>query len=111
MDNNVNSAIRETILDGRFAEFWFLNNGITIVCDQVIGQRNGCHAINLKNPKIVNGGQTARVLFETLTVLLTKEGGAISVKIIEFADNALIEKIAIASNSQSRNIGARSKSL
>jgi hypothetical protein len=105
MDNNVNSAIRETILDGRFNEFWFLNNGITIVCDQVIGLRNGCHSINLKNPKIVNGGQTARVLFETLTNLLAKEGGAISVKIIETADESFIEKIAISSNSQSRIFG------
>lgn len=105
MDNNVNAAIRETILDGRFGEFWFLNNGITIVCDQVIGQRNGRYSINLKNPKIVNGGQTARVLFETLTDLLTKEGGAISVKIVESADHNFIEKIAIASNSQSRIFG------
>ena len=45
------------------------------------------------------------MIFENMSELLKKEGGAVSVKIIETADEDLIEKIAISSNSQSRIFG------
>jgi hypothetical protein len=104
LDNSVNSAIRDTIISGRAERFWSLNNGITIVCDQIIGMRNGFHALNLKNTKIVNGGQTACVVFDALK-MLGNDRGSVAIKIIETDEEKLIEEIAISTNSQSRIYG------
>jgi hypothetical protein len=106
LDNAVNQEIKNTLITGNPHDFWFLNNGLTIVADQVITIENGCHPITLVNPQIVNGAQTAKVVFhvgaETLSGL---SDGTISIKLIESSNRAFIEKIAIASNTQSRIFG------
>jgi hypothetical protein len=106
LDNAVNQEIKNTLVTGNLHDFWFLNNGLTIVADQVITIENGCHPITLVNPQIVNGAQTAKVVFhvgaETLTGL---SNGTIAIKLIESSNRAFIEKIAIASNTQSRIFG------
>ncbi|MCW0217341.1 MAG: AIPR family protein, partial [Prosthecobacter sp.] len=102
-DNEVNKEIRDTLLRGESVDFWYLNNGITVICDQIIGMCNGCHPITLINPQIVNGGQTARVIFEVgASSLLSIGDGSLAVKIIETSDENLIKKIALSSNTQSR---------
>ena len=106
LDNAVNKEIRNTLVAGNPHDFWFLNNGLTIVADQVITVENGCHPITLVNPQIVNGAQTAKVIFfvgaDTLTGL---SNGTIAIKLIESSNRSFIEKIAIASNTQSRIFG------
>ena len=103
ISNDVNREIRETLLSGHSSEFWYLNNGITIVCDQIVGMSNGCHPITVVNPQIVNGGQTANVVFEILSESLLRDAdGSIAIKIIETSDEDFIKKIAVASNTQSR---------
>ena len=105
-NNPANSEIRETLIAGRTPEFWALNNGLTIVCDAILASGLGNHPITLKNPKIVNGGQTAKIIHEVGAGTLSKFGnGCVVVKIIETADDELIERIAIASNTQSRISG------
>ncbi|WP_457093362.1 AIPR family protein [Microvirga sp. P5_D2] len=105
-DNDVNREIRSTLIGGKADDFWFLNNGLTIVCDQVVAIENGCHPLTLVNPQIVNGGQTAHVIHhvgaETLVAL---NEGSLSVKIIQTSDPKLIERVALASNTQSRIFG------
>jgi hypothetical protein len=63
---NVNRAIRETILNTATNEFALFNNGITMLSDETyinekIGQKNKAQ-LNVKNPQIINGGQTTFTL-------------------------------------------------
>jgi hypothetical protein len=105
-DNSVNREIRETLLSADADEFWSLNNGLTLVCDQIMAIGNCNHPMTLVNPKIVNGGQTANVIFEVGAETLSKlERGAVALKIIETRDESFIERIALASNTQSRISG------
>jgi len=62
----VNSAIRETILNTSTNEFALFNNGITMISDETylnerIGQKNKAK-LTVRNPQIINGGQTAYTL-------------------------------------------------
>jgi len=63
----VNREIRQTLLKGRANEFSLINNGMTIVCDQMLLTAGGCFPIKLVNPQIVNGGQTAVVVWTRTT--------------------------------------------
>ena len=54
---SVNKAIRATLVNGSDIEFWWLNNGITIIADEVV--RGMEDSISLRNPRIVNGLQTS----------------------------------------------------
>jgi AIPR protein len=102
----VNREIRETLVAGRAGEFSLLNNGMTIVCDQMIMVAGGCFPIKLVNPQIVNGGQTAVVIHSVGTSPpKTFSEGSINVKFVETSDVELIERIAIGSNTQNRIFG------
>lgn len=62
----VNAAIRTTVLQQGKNEFALYNNGITMLSDETnlnerIGQRNKAQ-LNVRNPQIINGGQTAYTL-------------------------------------------------
>jgi hypothetical protein len=62
----VNDAIRNTILNTQTNEFALYNNGITILSDETninerIGQKNKAQ-LRIKNPQIINGGQTSYTL-------------------------------------------------
>jgi hypothetical protein len=106
MDNAVNKEIKNTLIAGNPHDFWFLNNGLTIVAEQVVTIENGCHPITLINPQVVNGGQTAKVIhFVGSNTLPGLQSGTIAVKLIESNDPRFIERIAIASNTQSRIFG------
>ncbi len=57
----VNKAIRKTLSDRGAVDFWWLNNGITIVADSVT--RDMGNAITMTNPRIVNGLQTSNEIW------------------------------------------------
>ncbi len=117
----VNSAIRDSIINTNGNEFALLNNGITIICDEsgineLSGKKNKAQ-LYMKNPQIINGGQTAftlsRIFDATEPDQREKlfEGKEVMVKAIAVerspndatADQnrvALIEKISTATNSQ-----------
>lgn len=58
--NRVNEDIKDTLASVSTPEFWWLNNGITILADSasVIGK-----AIQVSEPQIVNGLQTSESIF------------------------------------------------
>jgi hypothetical protein len=63
---NIHMAIRNTILNQTTNEFALFNNGITMLSDETyinekIGQKNRAQ-LTVKNPQIVNGGQTCFTL-------------------------------------------------
>jgi hypothetical protein len=120
---SVNNAIRETILKTETNEFALYNNGITMLSDETyinekIGQKNKAQ-LRVKNPQIINGGQTSytlsriyeeqrhgdpEALFQEKEVLL---------KIITLIDNnshesklQLIDEISNATNKQTPVINA-----
>jgi hypothetical protein len=54
----INDAIAETATTpSKQAQFLVLNNGLTVICDDVVSRAND--SLTLRNPQIVNGAQTA----------------------------------------------------
>lgn len=119
----VNSAIRKTICDNETNEFALYNNGITILSDETyinerIGQKNKAQ-LSIKNPQIINGGQTSyilsRIYEETKEDLVGKvfHEKEVLLKIITLIDNdsvdnklKLIDEISNATNKQTPVINA-----
>lgn len=68
-NNRVNEEIKKTIIGEHPENFYFLNNGITLVCNKF--DYNNLQAtdniINVKNLQIINGGQTCMTIYKTLT--------------------------------------------
>ena len=106
LNNDVNREIRSTLQGGKAEDFWYLNSGLTIVCDQITSLANGHHPLTLINPQIVNGCQTAAVIhsvaFDSIGGV---QDGSVQVRLIETTDTKFIEEIALASNTQSRILG------
>ena len=109
----VDDAIKKT-LDNDRLNFWFLNNGIIIACEDydISGYK-----IILSNFSIVNGGQTTQLIGDYKGK--TKGDFAIPCKIVAVKDNKrapeLFNKIAQASNSQKpilpRDLRSNSKEM
>lgn len=84
-------------------EFWFLNNGITIICDQFdpVTDPDNPH-IKLRNLQIVNGCQTAT------TLALAQRGGILAqdvrvlTRIYETTDPNLVSRIVLTTNNQNQ---------
>ncbi|NKQ13796.1 AIPR family protein, partial [Pseudomonas sp. SST3] len=119
--NSVNKEIYKTIKERKTNEFALFNNGITMLSDETlvnekIGQKDKAQIV-IKNPQIINGGQTAYTLSriydevenrkESIDIFQNKE---VLLKIITFGDTAardesakltLIEDISKATNKQS----------
>ena len=119
--DGVNRAVRQTVLKRSGNDFALLNNGITIICDESgISEQSGRKhkaQLYLRNPQIINGGQTAYTL--SLVYDETSEddreavfaGQEVLVKAIaltpsnsesgqETKRRNLIERISTATNSQ-----------
>ncbi|QDO01123.1 AIPR family protein [Streptomyces sp. S1A1-8] len=57
---SVNTAIEETLRSNHREDFWWFNNGVTIVADEV---RIAGKKIVVRDPQIVNGLQTSHEIF------------------------------------------------
>ena len=95
---NIDNKIEESVLfDGK--DFWYLNNGIIIVCNDYKIMND---EVWLKQFSIVNGGQTSRMI----GTIPFEDDFYISCKIIKNIfnsakeKNAFISKVAEASNTQ-----------
>lgn len=102
LKNRINRGIYETALSEANYEFWYLNNGVTIVCnecDYIPNTRSP--RVSLKNFQIVNGGQTTNALFEAYQVNKDQIGNVLLlVRICETKDDTISEKISETTNSQ-----------
>jgi AIPR protein len=100
--NRVNKRIHATAISDRNAEFWYLNNGITLTCDS-FSYQPGTRAplVQLANVQIVNGGQTSNALFEAYSEDPDKvKHVLILARIYEARGPDITSKIAEATNSQ-----------
>lgn len=103
----VNQSIRATLEDNESDNFWFLNNGVTVITPQATG---GGNMITIEDPQIVNGLQTSNEIFRFFAdpdVDPQNENRQILIRIIRVDDEKARDRIIKATNSQS-NIPAAS---
>jgi hypothetical protein len=108
----VNADIQDTCTRPEASyQFWFLNNGITIVCDHFdpVTDPDNAH-VKVRNMQIVNGCQTAS------TIALALRDGHLSpdvrvlLRVYQTEDREVVNKIVLTTNNQnkitSRNLRA-----
>lgn len=73
--NRVNEGIRSTLESPNPANFYFFNNGLTLVCNDFSynALQSGDYQVRVENLQIVNGGQTCMTIFKTIEAM--KEAG------------------------------------
>jgi hypothetical protein len=104
MRGSVNKDIQNTCTNIELSyEFWFLNNGITVVCDHFdpVTDPDNPH-VKLRNLQIVNGCQTATTL--ALAQISGKLAPDVRVltRIYETQDRNLIDRIVLTTNNQNQ---------
>ena len=125
-DNEVNSSIRDSVINRSGNVFALFNNGITLLSDKTSYTsrtgREGIGELSLLNPQIINGGQTAYTLSTVLEdddidneVFDNKE---VLLKVITFdqemkdevSKQRLIDELSLTTNNQSKVTVADRKS-
>lgn len=111
----VNRDIKETCSDEDSSYlFWFLNNGVTIVCDTVdpVTDPDNPH-VKIENLQIVNGCQTSSSLAIAQKDGMLLDDTNVILKIFETTDLNLVDKIVLTTNNQNkitnRNLRANDK--
>ena len=96
----INSQILQTASDkNRSENFWYFNNGITIVCDEITESVSG-KLINLKNAQIINGAQTTCALNEAFQQGILEDNVEVLVKAIESSNKDFIQSVTLYTNYQ-----------
>ena len=101
--SGINASIRATLDDSAGDDFWWLNNGVTIVAARAAqyGKR-----ITLEYPQIVNGLQTSREIYEYVSRAIVasedsfRDDRAVLVRIVVPPSEASRDRIIRATNSQ-----------
>ena len=96
-----NSKINKNITDTANKEpemFWFFNNGITIICSEVV--ENG-HSFTLKKAQVVNGAQTIHSLKKASKDKINSV--SVLAKILEIGEsNEILDSMVRYTNSQNK---------
>lgn len=101
--NRINERIFETALSDENYQFWYLNNGITIVCEECFYAPNTrSPRVTLTDFQIVNGGQTTHALFDAYQRDPERVGNVLLlVRICQTKrENPIADKISETTNSQ-----------
>lgn len=99
--NTVNQDIQNTLANSTGEEFWWLNNGITLLADEVIPATN--KELVLTEPAVVNGLQTSNEIyryFQSHQEALLSESRNILVRIIVPESEDARDRIILATNNQ-----------
>jgi hypothetical protein len=97
----VNKRIATSLKAGSPPEFWLLNNGITILTEQ-IGAAGHLEA-DVTDPQIVNGLQTSREIynyFSTAAAPIPSDNRRLLVRLITTTDTAIRDSVIRSTNSQ-----------
>lgn len=107
-ENRVNADIHRTLADPMSREnFYFFNNGITIICKSF--RHNALQGANfqlkLENMQVINGGQTCKTIQQTLNsagLFDDYQNTYVMVRVYELADDdqGFVTDITYATNSQ-----------
>jgi AIPR protein len=100
----VNREIKASLEDGPSDDFWWLNNGVTILCSEInIG---GNKTFTLGGVQIVNGMQTSYSIHSVIGRIGIEEerkrNRSILVRVIKTHDEATRDRIIRATNSQTK---------
>lgn len=107
--NRVNEGIRHTLYSGDSGNFYFFNNGLTLVCSDFSynALQSSDYQIKIENLQIVNGGQSSMTIFKTIEEMLSSghplpEDASVLVRIYKLPkDNEdIFLQITQATNSQ-----------
>lgn len=99
-----NEINRDKIKETTFVsgnKFWFLNNGITIICSDLSPSGKDKKKLILEFPQIVNGQQTAKSLERAAESKKFSNDVKVVCRIYKTSDPTLIDCITEASNTQS----------
>ncbi len=99
-----NREMNKTLNSEDAVLFPFLNNGITIITEQIMvpkSAQDGKYNLPVVNPQIVNGLQTSRVIYDIYKSNREKlKGVFVNVRVYESKESNLIQKITDATNTQ-----------
>ena len=98
----VNKEIVYTLKNEEKVDFWWMNNGVTILVSRA--SLNG-DIVTIENPQIVNGQQTSTQISQNLDPD-KDEDRSIMIKLISSEDEETRDKIIKATNSQTRILPA-----
>ena len=104
--NAVNEGIINTLNDQQDrANFFFFNNGITMICDQFgyNGLQNQDWIVKMKRLQIINGGQTCKTIYQVMKDHPNEDFSQVYVlvRLYEVSDDEdIIRAITYATNSQ-----------
>jgi len=95
----VNKGIRKSLTSADSPEFWWLNNGVTILCSDATSAGK---AYSLSNIQIVNGLQTSHEIYDALKNYRTPEAEnkMLLVRIIVTGDASTRDQVIRATNRQ-----------
>lgn len=99
--NNVNSSISETLHRADDNDFWWLNNGVTVLASEAILVNN--RELQIVNPEIVNGLQTSMEIYNYFSEnreALESEKRSILLRIIVPDNEESRDQIIFATNNQ-----------
>ena len=99
-NTEVNQQIRETLTSPPNEDFWWLNNGITVICTSVTLSGK---TLTIENAEIVNGLQTSREIFDALssqTIVQKAVTHSVLVRVLVPKEEASRDRIIKATNSQ-----------
>ncbi|WP_094227773.1 AIPR family protein [Methanolobus psychrotolerans] len=104
--NKTNRKIQQTLnTESESIYFPFLNNGITILCNEMQIPSNpqaGDYIIPTYNPVIVNGLQTSKILYDTYKKDKERiKDIYVTIRLYETKNQDLVDKITEATNTQS----------
>lgn len=97
--NLVNEDILATLQGDKNVDFWWLNNGITILASSAI---NLGQFLRVQNVQIVNGLQTSQTIYNYVKNggMLEDENRCVMIKIISQDDTAIRDQIIRSTNNQ-----------
>lgn len=104
--NAVNEQISQTLLsDNKRQNFFFFNNGITMICEKFAynGLQEKDWNVKIKRLQIINGGQTCKTIYQTLKTHQEIDFSQvyILVRLYEVNDDEdIVQDITYATNSQ-----------
>lgn len=98
-ETTVNRSIQSTLeKHDENVDFWWLNNGVTIVAHRV---QPANKLLELESPQIVNGLQTSHEIYKRgRNASASPENRSVLVKIIQAEDDRIRDRIIRATNSQ-----------
>ena len=103
--NEINDSISASLRSDKRSNFYFYNNGITMVCDKftfnALQEKNWI--VKTNGLQIINGGQTCRTIYQTIKDddSLDMENVFVLVRIYEVSDDEdIVQEITYATNHQ-----------